>query len=91
MSVKPFVFAACGAAVLFAQFASPDVAHARKGRGKDVIEKHFITDGPVKGYSGFAGGYYCDYQRVPNRQCVITPSGHESCKIVNWTLKQVCY
>ena len=58
---------------------------------KHVIEKHFETRGPVKGYSGFAGRYYCDYQRVPTRKCIITASGHESCKIVSWTLKQACY
>lgn len=79
------------AAVLAAQIAAPDIAHARRSHGKSPIEKHFVTAGPVKGYSGFAGGYYCDYQRIPNRECTITPSGREHCKIVNWTLKQVCY
>jgi len=91
MSAKSFAFAAIGTAALLAQVAAPDVAHAKYRSGKKLIERHFVTDGPVKGYSGFAGGYYCDYQRVPNRQCVVTASGGESCKIVNWTLKQVCY
>lgn len=91
MSVKPIAFAAVAAAALFAQVAAPDVAHAGRGRGKHIIEQHYVMDGPGKGFSGFAAGYYCDYQRIPNRQCVVTPSGRESCKIVNWTLKQVCY
>lgn len=91
MSLKPFALATIGAAVMLAQVAAPDVSHAKPRSGKQLIERSFTFKGPVRGYSGFAGGYYCDYQRVPNRQCVITASGDESCKIVNWTLKQVCY
>ncbi len=79
------------ATVILITAAAPDAAHAKRGRGTHVIEKHFETRGPVKGYSGFAGRYYCDYQRVPTRKCIITASGHESCKIVSWTLKQACY
>ena len=90
MTAKTLIIAATAAAFV-AQIAAPDVAHARKGRGKEVFEKHFITDGPVKGYSGFVGGYFCDYKRVPNRQCVLLPNGQEKCKIVNWTLTQACY
>jgi len=90
MSAKTYTLAAA-AAVLLAQVVAPGVAEARRGHGKNVIEKHFETAGPVKGYSGFAGGYYCDYQRIPNRKCVVTASGDEKCKIVSWTLKQACY
>ncbi|MCL4765386.1 MAG: hypothetical protein KJZ80_04045 [Hyphomicrobiaceae bacterium] len=90
MTAKPITIAAA-AAVLIAQIAAPGIAHAKKGHGRPLIEKHYEFAGPVKGYSGFAGGYYCDYQRIPNRQCVVTPSGQEHCKIVSWTLKQVCY
>ena len=90
MSAKTYTLAAA-AALLLAQVVAPGVAEARRGHGKNVIEKHFETAGPVKGYSGFAGGYYCDYQRIPNRKCVVTASGDEKCKIVSWTLKQACY
>jgi len=76
---------------LLASFATYDPAEARRSRGKDVIEKHYITDRPVRGFSGFAGGYYCDYRRVPNRQCTVLADGRESCRIVNWTLTQACY
>jgi len=91
MTGKAYIVAAAIAAALLANVAAPDSAEARRSRGKDVIEKHYITDRPVKGFSGFAGGYYCDYKRVPNRQCVLLPNGQESCRIVNWTLTQACY
>jgi len=90
MSGKTFTWVAA-AAVLLAQVAVPGVAEAKRGHGTRVIEKHFETPGPVEGYSGFAGSYYCDYQRIPNRKCVVTASRQESCKIVSWTLKQACY
>jgi hypothetical protein len=44
------------AVALLASFATYDPAEARRSRGKDVIEKHYITDRPVRGFSGFAGG-----------------------------------
>lgn len=90
MIAKALVIAATAAAVLV-NFAASDPASAKRSRGKDVIEKHFITDGPVKGFTGSRGAYFCDYRRVPNRQCVLLPNGREKCKIVNWTLTQACY
>lgn len=54
------------------------------------------TKDPVKGYSGWAGigngkrSLYCDYIRVPNRECVMLPSGKERCKVTSWTLTQTC-
>lgn len=87
-----------GAAIMMAAsilFAG-GVAEARRGGGSDLIEQSFIVPGPYKGYSGFAPAtgsraYYCDYQRIPNRQCTVGADGRERCKIVNWTLKQFCY
>jgi hypothetical protein len=45
----------------------------------------------MHGYSGRAGNYYCDYQRLPNRVCSITANGQERCEIKGWTLRQHCY
>jgi len=82
------------AAVAIASLLFASDANARRG-GTSVIEQHYITKGPVKGYSGFvragARSYYCDYQRIPNRVCTYTSDGRERCKIESWTLKQACY
>jgi hypothetical protein len=45
----------------------------------------------MHGYSGRAGSYYCDYQRLPNRVCSFTANGEERCVIKGWTLRQHCY
>ena len=52
--------------------------------------------GPEHGYSGWvpgAGrrGLYCDYQRIPNRECTVSASGNRRCRATSWTLKQYCY
>jgi hypothetical protein len=44
----------------------------------------------MHGYSGYSGNYYCDYQRLPNRKCFLNANGAESCKIVGWTLREMC-
>ena len=31
-----------------------------------------------------------DYQRLPDRRCTVNSSGRESCKIVGWTLREMC-
>ncbi|HVY42124.1 MAG TPA: hypothetical protein VG966_03785 [Hyphomicrobiaceae bacterium] len=65
-------------------------------RGSEYQEWQFETKGPVHGYSGWAGlgngrrNYYCDYQRIPNRECVTLKSGKERCRVTSWTLKQTC-
>lgn len=41
----------------------------------------------MHGYSGHSGNYYCDYQRLPNRKC---DASGQNCKIVSWTLQQIC-
>lgn len=93
-SLRTISFAIAAAASVTMLLAAGD-AEAR-GDGPSVIEEHFITKGPVKGYSGFAPttgprSFYCDYQRIPNRVCKVGPDGRERCKIENWTLKQFCY
>ncbi len=84
------------AVALLAPVVASTSAEARKGGYSSTLEEIEIqTQGPVKGYSGSPPGagslVYCDYQRIPNRQCTIGANGQERCKIVNWTLKQYCY
>jgi len=58
--------------------------------GRDVIVQDYQFDKPMHGYSGHAiGGYYCDYQRLPNRVCTYA-GGVEKCVIKGWTLRQMC-
>jgi hypothetical protein len=60
------------------------------GHGKEMFVQDYQFNKPMHGYSGQSGGYYCDYQRLPNRQCSVDASGHETCKIVSWTLREMC-
>lgn len=73
----------------FATLASASAANARGG-GKDVFVQDYQFAKPMHGYSGRSGSYYCDYQRLPNRRCTINANGTESCKIVGWTLREMC-
>ena len=57
---------------------------------KDVYIQDYQFAKPMHGYSGHSGNYYCDYQRLPNRKCIVTSGGQESCKIVGWTLREMC-
>jgi hypothetical protein len=67
-----------------------------KGKGSSYYEWQYETKDPVHGYSGFAGigngrrSLYCDYHRLPNRECITLKSGKQRCKVVSWTLKQMC-
>jgi cobyric acid synthase len=63
----------------------PTDAHA--GRGKQLFLETYNFKKPMHGYSGHAGNYYCDYQRLPQRRC---DASGTSCKIVGWTLQQIC-
>lgn len=65
-------------------------APAEARGGKDVYIQDYQFAKPMHGYSGHSGNYYCDYQRLPNRKCFVTSSGQESCKIVGWTLREMC-
>lgn len=52
--------------------------------------KEYRSAKPQRGYSGFAGSplrqSYCDYRRIPNREC-----HGGSCRVTSWTLQQYCY
>lgn len=60
------------------------------GSAKEVFIQDYQFSKPMHGYSGHSGNYYCDYQRLPNRKCVIGANGTESCHIVGWTLREMC-
>ncbi len=60
------------------------------GGAKEFFVQDYQFAKPMHGYSGHSGNYYCDYQRLPNRVCVTKPDGSESCKIVGWTLREMC-
>ena len=60
------------------------------GRGKEVFVQDYKFSKPMHGYSGHAGSYFCDYQRLPDRKCSVDRNGRESCKIVGWTLREMC-
>jgi hypothetical protein len=62
-----------------------------RGRGKEFYSQDYQVDGPVKGFEGRSGDYYCSYQRLPNRVCAYDANGNEHCKIKGWTLRQHCY
>ena len=67
-------------------FLSAGTAEAG-GRGKELYIETYTFDKPMHGYSGHSGNYYCDYQRLPNRKC---DASGQNCKIVSWTLQQIC-
>lgn len=61
-----------------------------RGRGRGVYIQTYEMKRPDHGFEGRTiGGYYCSYKRLPNRVCTPTANG-ESCKIVGWTLEQMC-
>jgi len=83
-----FAFAATIATLTGAIFFSGSAAYAHGG--KEVFVQNYQFAKPVHGYSGPSGSYYCDYQRLPNRKCVVNGNGGETCKIVGWTLREMC-
>ena len=60
------------------------------GSAKELFVQDYQFAKPMHGYSGHSGNYYCDYQRLPNRKCFINANGTESCKVVGWTLREMC-
>jgi hypothetical protein len=81
-------FAAVAAIATLASI-SGTAAYARGG-AKEVFVQDYQFAKPMHGYSGHSGNYYCDYQRLPNRKCFLNGNGTESCKIVGWTLREMC-
>lgn len=60
------------------------------GSAKEFFVQDYQFSKPMHGFSGYSNNYYCDYQRLPNRKCTITANGTESCRIVGWTLREMC-
>jgi hypothetical protein len=60
------------------------------GGAKEFFVQDYQFAKPMHGYSGHSGNYFCDYQRLPNRVCTTRADGTESCKIVGWTLREMC-
>jgi len=85
--VTPAALAAALAVV--SVVASITSAEARGGR--EYFVQNYTFDKPMHGFSGRAGSYVCDYQRLPNRVCTMDRNGHEKCVIKSWTLRQHCY
>jgi len=75
--------------VLAAALASLSaIATAEARGGKEHFVQDYIFKQPMNGFSGRQGNYYCDYVKLPNRQC---DANGNHCKIVSWTLRQTCY
>lgn len=70
--------------------AGGSITSANAGDGKEVFVQDYKFKKPMHGYSGHAGNYYCDYQRLPERRCMVV-GGVEKCKIVGWTLREMCH
>lgn len=83
------------ALVLAVAMATAAEARKRGGSSSEYHEWQSEHRGPAHGYSGWVPGgrrsLYCDYQRIPNRECTVTASGKRRCKATSWTLKQYCY
>ncbi len=80
---------ALSAALAAAAFATLGATTAEAGRGKEYFVQDYKFSKPMHGYTGHSGNYFCDYQRLPERRCVVI-GGVEKCKIVGWTLRQSC-
>lgn len=79
-----------GAAIALVAIAPTFATPAAAKGGREVIVQDYQFSKPMHGYSGHAiGGYYCDYQRIPNRVCSVV-GGTEKCVIKGWTLRQMC-
>jgi hypothetical protein len=60
------------------------------GGAKEFFVQDYQFKKPMHGYSGYSNNYYCDYQRLPNRQCFTKRDGTEKCVILGWTLREMC-
>lgn len=81
-----FAFGLIAVAASVAVFGHGNDASAR---GKEGFTQDIEVKTPMHGYSGHAGYYYCDYQRLPKRQCTYS-GGQEKCRIVGWTMREMC-
>jgi len=85
-----FAIAAAFATLAGATLFNGSVAHAGSG-AKGIYVQDYKLDKPLHGFSGYSGNYYCDYQRLPDRKCFVNANGTETCKIVGWTLREMCH
>lgn len=81
----------CGAVAVVAVSGLSGSDALARGGAKDFISQDYQFDGPVKGFEGQQGNYYCSYQRLPNRVCTYDANGNERCQVKGWTLRQYCY
>lgn len=86
---KSFATGLCG--VVASVAVTLMIATPADARGREYYLQDYKFDKPMHGFEGrAAGGYYCSYQRLPNRVCTVL-NGIEKCKIKGWTLRQHCY
>lgn len=82
------------ALALTGAMATTAEAQRRGGSSSEYYEWQSEHRGPVRGFSGWVPGgrrsLYCDYIRVPNRECTETASGKRRCRVTSWTLTQHC-
>lgn len=57
-----------------------------KGKHRGVYIQEYTFNQPMDGLEGHEGGGFCSFQRIPNRKC----NAIGQCKIVSWTLRQIC-
>jgi len=81
---QPLAIAAAIAMIAGASFTA---TRAEARSGKQIYLETYNFKKPMHGYSGHSGNYYCDYQRLPQRRC---DASGRNCKIVGWTLQQIC-
>jgi hypothetical protein len=84
-----FAFAVMAATLAGVALFNSSAASAASG-AKEVFIQDYKFDKPMHGYSGHSGNYFCDYQRLPERKCFLNANGTETCKIVGWTLREMC-
>lgn len=61
---------------------------ADAGSGKEFFSQTYTTSGPMNGYEGRAGNYYCSYTKKPVYKC---DQNGNNCVRVAWELEQHCY
>jgi hypothetical protein len=88
---KIFNIALATAAIAAASATLLTATHAEARGGRTWISQDYQFDKPMHGFQGrTTGGYYCSYQRLPNRVCVSDGAGGEKCAVKGWTLRQFC-
>lgn len=84
---KSLSIAATGLALIAAATTASIAPAQARGGGRQIFEQDYHFSKPMHGYSGHAGNYYCDYQRLPERKC---DANGQNCRIVGWTLRELC-